>query len=84
MDSLAALAHAEVFADFLEMAQHLLDVGYKDAAAVIAGSALEAHLRQLAVKTGVDTTFQDDKGATRRSSGPDPRRRRTARRGVAR
>src|SRR5438046_1720378 len=37
------LLHGELFADFLEMAQHLLDEGYKDAAAVIAGSALEAH-----------------------------------------
>ena len=47
------LLHAELFADFLEMAQHLLNEGYKDAAAVIAGSSLEAHLRQLAQKTGI-------------------------------
>lgn len=47
------LLHAELFADFLEMAQHLLNEGYKDAAAVIAGSSLEAHLRQLCDKHGV-------------------------------
>lgn len=47
------LLHAELFADFLEMAQHLLNEGYKDAAAVIAGSSLEAHLRQLCHKSGI-------------------------------
>ena len=47
------LLHAEMFADFLEMAQHLLNEGYKDAAAVIAGSSLEGHLRQLCDKHGV-------------------------------
>ena len=48
------LVHGELFADFLEMAQHLLDEGYKDPAAVIAGSSLEAHLRQLCQKAGID------------------------------
>lgn len=48
------LIHGELFADFLDMAQHLLDEGYKDASAVIAGSSLEAHLRQLATKSGLE------------------------------
>lgn len=47
LDNAAELIHASVFADFLEMSQHLLDEGYKDASAVIAGSSLEVHLRQL-------------------------------------
>lgn len=51
--SFTELVHGEVFADFLEMAMHLLDEQYKDAAAVIAGSSLEAHLRLLCVKSGV-------------------------------
>lgn len=51
--SFEELLHADVFSDFLEMAHHLLDNGYKDAGAVIAGSTLEAHLRQLATKFGV-------------------------------
>jgi hypothetical protein len=42
------LVHADVFADFLDMASELLTKGYKDAAAVIVGSVLEEHLRQLA------------------------------------
>ena len=54
------LLSAEIFADFLEMAEHLLSEGYKDAAAVIAGSALEEHLRQLAVAVNVSTTRTKD------------------------
>ncbi len=48
------LVHGEVFGDFLEMAEHLLAGGYKDPAAVIAGGTLEAHLRQLCAKVGID------------------------------
>jgi len=44
------LLHAETFADFLEMAAHLLSEGYKDAAAVIADSSLEVHLQNFAAK----------------------------------
>lgn len=47
--------HADVFSDYLEMAEHLCESGYKDAAAVIAGSTLEAHLRQLCAKFNVST-----------------------------
>jgi hypothetical protein len=49
------LIHADVFADFAEMAEHLLSEGYKDPAAVIIGSTLEEHLRQLCVKNGIAT-----------------------------
>lgn len=51
------LLHAETFADFLEMAAHLLSEGYKDAAAVIAGSSLEVHLRNLAAKHSLAVEF---------------------------
>ncbi len=54
LDSVSDVIHGTVFADFLEMAQHLLDHGYKDAAAVIAGSSLESHLRHLCTKHGLD------------------------------
>lgn len=53
LQSLVELVHAEAFADFLDMAQHLLDAGYKDAAGVIAGSALEAHIRLLCARSGI-------------------------------
>jgi Protease II len=48
------LVHAEIFSDFIEMAEHLLQEGYKDPAAVVIGSVLEEHLRQLCVKNGVN------------------------------
>src|SRR5687768_3983667 len=51
------LVSAEIFGDFLEMAEHLLAEHYKDAAAVIAGSSLEEHLRQLASSLNVAVTF---------------------------
>jgi hypothetical protein len=41
------LVTSEVFADFMEMAEHLLDENYKDPAAVVLGSVLEEHLRVL-------------------------------------
>jgi hypothetical protein len=47
------LVSGAIFADFLEMAAHLLDEKYKDAAAVIAGSALEEHLRHLSSARGL-------------------------------
>ena len=42
------------------MARHLADAGFKDAAAVIAGSALEAHLRQLAKRFGVEIARESE------------------------
>jgi hypothetical protein len=53
LKTLAELIHADVFADLLEMASELHDKRYKDAAAVIAGSVLEEHLRKLASGNGV-------------------------------
>jgi hypothetical protein len=53
------LIHAEVFSDFLEMADELQTSGFKDAAAVIAGSVLEDQLRKLAAKTGVAIEKED-------------------------
>jgi hypothetical protein len=47
------IVSASIFSDFLEMSEHLLAEGYKDAAAVMVGSVLEEHLRQVARKHGV-------------------------------
>lgn len=52
--SLEELVHAGLFADFLDMALELQEKGFKDPAAVIAGSVLEEHLRRLAGKNGID------------------------------
>ena len=56
------LISAEIFSDFMEMAKHLLDEKYKDASAVMIGSVLEEHLRQLAVKNDIELTFLDKRG----------------------
>ena len=58
------IVSAEVFADFLEMAQHLHENDYKDAAAVIVGSVLEEHLRQLCSKHGISVERTNSQGDT--------------------
>jgi hypothetical protein len=57
--TLAELIHADVFSDFLDMAAELLNKGYKDPSAVIAGSVLEEHLRKLSPIHGVAVTKSD-------------------------
>jgi hypothetical protein len=56
--SLKGLVTAEIFSDFLEMADHLLSNDYKDAAAVIIGSVLEENLRQLCIKNKIDIEIE--------------------------
>ena len=51
--SFRSLIRAEVFADFLEMAEHLLEQGYKDPCAVLVGGVLEDHLRSLCKGRGI-------------------------------
>ena len=55
--STKGLVSAEIFSNFFEMANHLLNEGYKDAAAVMIGCVLEEHLRQLCYKEGIPTTI---------------------------
>ena len=43
------------------MAKELLDKGYKGPAAVVAGSVLEGHLRQLATKAEISVTSAEGK-----------------------
>src|SRR5260221_1202017 len=45
--SFEEIIHGDVFSDYLDMAEHLLEANYKDAAAVLAGSTLEGHLRTI-------------------------------------
>ena len=63
--SVHELIHADMFSDFLEMATHLLDQGYKDPAAVTAGAVLEEHIRKLCDRHSVPTTFTDSAGDVR-------------------
>lgn len=60
LESTRQLIAAEVFTDFLEMADHLLQEGYKDAAAVMIGGVLEGRLKGLAVKNGIAVGVMKD------------------------
>ena len=44
---------ADIFTDHIEMAEHLLSKNWKDPAAVMIGSTLELHLRELAKKHNI-------------------------------
>lgn len=48
------LIEADLFDEFIEQAEHLFDVGYFQAAAVIAGSVLEDALRKLCIKNEIE------------------------------
>ena len=60
LTSVKNIVSAEIFTDFLEMAEHLLDNDYKDAAAVMIGSVLEEHIRQLCLKNSIEISFEKD------------------------
>ena len=56
--SLKELVSSEIFADFLDMSKHLINLNYKDPAAVMIGSTLEEHLRLLCKKNSIETEFE--------------------------
>ncbi|MFC7356705.1 hypothetical protein ACFQO1_03325 [Jejudonia soesokkakensis] len=57
LSSLKGIITSEIFSDFMEMAEHLIEQGYKDPAAVVIGSVLEEHLRQLCSANKIETTM---------------------------
>lgn len=61
LESLEQFIRGDLFADYLEMAAHLEQNGYKDPAAVLAGSTLEAHLRKLCDRHGIVSVSSGDK-----------------------
>jgi hypothetical protein len=64
LTDLRRVAQAEVFADYLDMSEHLLNEGYKDAAAVILGATLEDSLRKVAAGRGVATITSGGRNLT--------------------
>lgn len=67
MATFAELVHGALFDDLLEQAEHLMTVGYFLPAVVIAGAALEEHLRCLAKKHGLSTERASKKKARKAS-----------------
>jgi hypothetical protein len=59
IQSLPGLIRGDLFEDYIQMSEHLLDEGYKDAAAVIIGSSLEAHLKSLCKSNDVEYLNKD-------------------------
>jgi len=62
LKSYSDIIQSEVFSDYLEMAEYLLNEGYKDAAAVLIGSTLEVHLRELCISNNIDIKTTNNKG----------------------
>lgn len=54
------LVSASVFSDFLEMAEHLLDNGYKDPAASLIGAVLEDGLRRICGNNNITVKSDDN------------------------
>jgi hypothetical protein len=61
LDNIKGIVSAELFSDFLEMAEHLLEENYKDPAAVIIGSILEEYLRELCNRNKIANSKIDPK-----------------------
>ena len=57
--SVQELVKAEVFTDFLEIAEHLLDNNYKDPAASLIGAVLENGLKDIAIKNSISFSKSD-------------------------
>jgi hypothetical protein len=54
------LVSAEIFSDFLDMAKHLHESGYKDPAASLTGAVLEDGLRRIAQSKNVTVKQTDN------------------------
>lgn len=65
LNGLFGIISSEIFSDFLEMADHLLQEKYKDPAAIVIGISLEVHLKGLCKKNGIDTFIIDHNGNTK-------------------
>ena len=60
LQKVETLVSAGVFSDFLEMAEHLLDNGYKDPAASLIGAVLEDGLRRICGNNNITVKSDDN------------------------
>jgi hypothetical protein len=61
LKSINEIIQSEVFSDYLEMAEHLLQEGYKDPSAVLIGTTIEVHLRELCIANDVSLEILNNK-----------------------
>ncbi len=61
LNSFKEMIDVEIFTDVLKQAEHLLSLNHFRAAAVVAGVALESHLRKLAEKNSIPITTNEGK-----------------------
>ena len=71
LSTMRGLVSADIFTDYLDMAEHLLTDHYYIPAAVIVGSTLEEHLRKLCQKNNLLLSFTDAKGKLHFKTGSD-------------
>jgi hypothetical protein len=60
LTKIETLVSGEVFSDFLDMAEHLLDNGYKDPAASLIGAVLEDSLRRMCINNTLPVKSGDN------------------------
>jgi hypothetical protein len=60
LQKVETLVSASVFSDFLEMAEHLLNNGYKDPAASLIGAVLEDGLRRICSNNNITVKSDDN------------------------
>ncbi len=60
LTDVVTLISAEIFTDFLDMAEHLFECGYKDPTASLCGAVLEDGLRRIAQKASVKLKSKED------------------------
>ena len=63
LETVQQMATAEVFSDFIDQADHLLENGYRVPAASLAGAILENGLRSLAERSDIAVKPRDDLAA---------------------
>ena len=60
LKKIETLVAADIFEDFLEMSEHLVEQGYKDPAAMLVGAVLEDGLRKIAKNNGITLKSKED------------------------
>jgi len=60
---LGTLVAADIFADFIEMAEYLVEQGFKDPAASLIGAVLEDGLRKIAKNNEITIKSREDTGS---------------------